>query len=114
MCWFEHIYTLKKTDIRIFAVKVIRVFARIERIAAEQSCSVVAAPTQSKAGVIGWRTIVTAGRCARWLALGRGAYSNKREEGAEGEREGMHLLCDGLLEKERTKNGWREERFYIQ
>ena len=92
----EHIYTQKKTDVRIVAVKVIRVFARKGRIAAEQSCSVVVARTQSKAGGILWRTTVTAGRRARWLALGRGAYSNKREEDAEGEGEGMHLLCDGL------------------
>ena len=96
MCWFKHIYTLKKPDFRIIAVKVIWIFTRKGRVAAEQSCSIDVVRTQSKAGGILWRTTVTAGRRAGWLALGRGAYSNKREEDAEGEGEGMHLLCDGL------------------
>ena len=104
----EHIYTLKKTDVRIFAVKVIRVFARKGGIAAEQSCSVVVCGTQAKAGFVHWRTRVSACRCAGWLALGRGAYSNKHKEDAEGEREGMHLLCDGLgkrVNKKRVARG---------
>ena len=101
-------------DVRIFAVKVIRVFTRKGGIAAEQACSVVTVGTQGKAGFVLWRTRVSAGRCTGWLALGHGAYRNKREENAEGEREGMHLLCDGLGKRANKKRVAQGTAFYIE
>jgi hypothetical protein len=70
--------------------------------------------TQVEAELILGGTAKSAGGRAGWLTLGRGVYCCEREEGAESEEKGVHLLGDVGLGKEPTKDGGCDESYFIQ
>ena len=68
--------------------------------------------SQAMASLVHLRTRVSAGRHAGRLAW-CGAYCNKREEDAEGNREGTHFPFVTDREKGRTRNERREQLPFI-
>ena len=83
---------MEVTDVGVFAEKVVRIFTLNGGVAAEQVRSVVAVNTHAEAELILRGTAKRAGGHAGWLALGRGVNCCEREEGAESEEKGVHLL----------------------
>lgn len=105
-------------SVGVSAEKVVGFFTRNGGVAAEQVRSVVAMDTQGEAELILGGTAKSAGGRAGWLTLGRGVYCCEREEGADGEEKGVHLL--GMLAwgsipmKTNTKDGRCGEPHFIQ